>query len=97
MYLMQQVDPTTKELIKLFNTSPLTPLERSMIQDCVLVEGLLCRKYKGKELLVVPKTIRIGIVIAVYDLAGHFSVERYQWISSLATIDLQPYVYMTAH
>lgn len=54
----------------------LTKQELSEVDGFELENGLLYRMCAGKPLLVVPKSMRKGIVIAAHDFGGHFSVDR---------------------
>jgi len=74
---MQQVDEHSRKLIALLESKDnLTKQETSLVEDFELSSGVLYRLYKGRPLLVVPKTMRKGIVIEAHDYGGHFSVER---------------------
>uniref|UniRef100_A0A2S2R528 RNA-directed DNA polymerase n=1 Tax=Sipha flava TaxID=143950 RepID=A0A2S2R528_9HEMI len=71
--LMQQGDLPTRTLYdQIQNASR----GENVAQDYQVCNGLVYRKYRDKLLLVVPKTMRKGIVIAAHDLQGHFAVER---------------------
>lgn len=74
---MQQADEHTRKLIAVLeNRNKLTKQELSEIENFELTSGILYRLYEGRPLLVVPKSMRKGIVIEAHDYGGHFSVER---------------------
>jgi len=74
---MQQADEQTRKWIQLLrDPDHLTRQERSEVHGFELENGLLYRICAGKPLLVVPKSMRKGVVIAAHDFGGHFSVDR---------------------
>lgn len=74
---MQQADDHTKNIIRLLQTEEeLTKLEMNMIRGFELYDGLLYRQHNGRSLLVVPKSMRKGIVIGAHDYGGHSSTDR---------------------
>jgi len=74
---MQQADEHSRKLIALLESgNTLTRQEMSESENFELKKGVLFRVYEGHPLLVVPKTMRKGILIEAHDYGGHFSVER---------------------
>lgn len=74
---MQQVDENSRKLIMLLECDgKLTKSEQNEIKDYELSSGVLYRRYKGRSLLVIPKSMRKGIVIEAHDHGGHFSTDR---------------------
>lgn len=74
---MQQSDVTTKNINQLIQEGgKLTEHGKSVLESYKLCDGLLYRQFNGKSLLVVPKPMRKGIIIAAHDYGGHFSVDR---------------------
>jgi hypothetical protein len=75
--LMQQGDSSTRELFRLIQKGNLRIAhEDNMVQNYLVHNCLIYRKYKDKLLLIIPKSMRKGIVIAAHDLQGHFAVGR---------------------
>lgn len=74
---MQQSDEKTKLLINLLQTdTELTVAEKGLVKDYQLTKGVLHRLHEGRELLVVPNTMRKTVVIGAHDYGGHHAVER---------------------
>ncbi|CAI6344904.1 unnamed protein product [Macrosiphum euphorbiae] len=74
---MQRADEHTCKLIALLECkNDLTKQEKSEIVNFELSSGVLYRVYEGRPLLVIPKTMRKGIVIEAHDHGGHFGLER---------------------
>jgi len=62
---MQQSDPSTRErILKLETVGPKTKQTYKDLGVFQVVAGLLYRKYNERLLLVVPNTMRNGVVIA---------------------------------
>ncbi|KAL4097394.1 hypothetical protein QTP88_022182 [Uroleucon formosanum] len=65
---MQQADEHLRKLIALLECkNDLTKQENSEIENFELLSGVLYRVYEGRSLLVVPKTMRKGIVIEAHN------------------------------
>ncbi|KAF0716778.1 CCHC-type domain-containing protein, partial [Aphis craccivora] len=74
---MQQGDTASANLINLMKTTKtLTKHEKSLTEPYELHDGVLYRKHAGRSLLVVPRSMRKGIVIGAHDNGGHFSLDR---------------------
>jgi len=74
---MQQSDENTKLLINLLQTdTKLTVAEERLVRDYQLTDGVLYRLHEGRTLLVVPKSMRKGVVIGAHDYGGHHAVEQ---------------------
>lgn len=74
---MQQGDAATVNLINLLNTAKtLIKHEKSLAEPYELHDGVLYRRHNGRLLLVVPRSMRKGIVIGAHDYGGHFSLDR---------------------
>jgi len=74
---MQQSDEKTKLLIGLLQMdTKLTTAEEEKVLDYQLTNGVLYRLYDGKVLIVVPNSMRKGVVIGAHDYGGHHAVER---------------------
>ncbi|KAL4096411.1 hypothetical protein QTP88_021373 [Uroleucon formosanum] len=74
---MQQSDEKTKLLINLLQTdTKLTVAEKGLVRDYQLTDGVLYRLHEGRALLVVPESMRKGVVIGAHDYGGHHAVER---------------------
>jgi len=74
---MQRADEHSCKLIALLEyNNELTKQEKSEIENFELSSGVLYRVCEGRPLLVIPKTMRKGIVIEAHDHGGHFGVDR---------------------
>ncbi|KAF0702834.1 Uncharacterized protein FWK35_00039000, partial [Aphis craccivora] len=74
---MQRADEHSRKLIALLEyNNELTKQEKSEIENFELSSGVLYRVCEGRPLLVIPKTMRKGIVIEAHDHGGHFGVDR---------------------
>ncbi|CAI6374224.1 unnamed protein product, partial [Macrosiphum euphorbiae] len=74
---MQQGDAASANLINLMKTTrKLTKHEKSLTEPYELHDGVLYRRHAGKSLLVVPRSMRKGIVVGAHDYGGHFSLDR---------------------
>lgn len=74
----QQVDERSKRIIELLQISPkkLTKHDAELIKCYEVNNGVLYKVVNKKSLLVVPRHMRKGIVIAAHDFGGHFAVDR---------------------
>jgi len=71
---MHQADEQSRRLIELLEVNgKLTKQEKNEVENYELSSGVLCRRYKGRALLVIPKSMRKGIVIEAHDHGGHFA------------------------
>lgn len=69
----------------------MTKQEQNEVQHYEIHSGVFYRLNEGRLLLVIPKTMRMGIVIEVHDHGGHFSVDLtiaritsdYYWFSEM--------------
>ncbi|KAL4123301.1 hypothetical protein QTP88_015499 [Uroleucon formosanum] len=74
---MQQSDEKTKLLINLLQTdTKLTVAEKGLVRDYQLTDGVSYRLHEGRALLVVPESMRKGVVIGAHDYGDHHAVER---------------------
>lgn len=75
---MQQGDAHTREVIRILmmDERGRNKRENGIVNGFKLQYGILYRTVKGRELFVVPKSMRKGLVIAAHDLSGHFAVDR---------------------
>jgi len=74
---MQQADEQSRRLIELLEVNrKLTKQEKNEVENYELSSGVLYRRYKGRALLVIPKSMRKGIVIEAHDHGGHFAADR---------------------
>jgi len=75
--LMQATDKNIRNIVKMYTgTRGRTDGMTEDTDGYQLVEGVLYKIIKDRPLLVIPKAMRKGIVIAAHDYAGHFSVDR---------------------
>lgn len=72
--LLQATDERVRRLMEILNGP--TNEKNDEVNDYQVTEGVLYKVCNGRPLLVVPKAMRKGIVIAAHDYAGHFSVDR---------------------
>jgi len=61
--LMQATDPHVKNLIDIQKDSCRRP---NCLSEYELIDGVIYRQYEGRMLLVVPKSMRKGVVIAAH-------------------------------
>ncbi|CAI6358840.1 unnamed protein product [Macrosiphum euphorbiae] len=72
--LLQATDEGTRRIIELLNGEPTQ--NNNEATGYQVTEGVLYKVHRGRPLLVVPKSMRKGVVIAAYDYGGHFAVDR---------------------
>lgn len=53
-----------------------TKPEQAIAREYTLKGKLLYRLYQGKQLFVMPRSMRKSIVVAAHDLGGHLSVDK---------------------
>lgn len=75
---MQQGDEATREVVKILmmDVAERNKRENGIVSGFKLRDGILYRNVQGKDLFVVPKSMRKGLVIAAHELSGHFAVDR---------------------
>jgi len=75
---MQQGDAHTKEIIRILmlDEGERSKGERGIVSGFKLQNGILYRTVKGRDLFVVPRSMRKGLVIAAHELSGYFAVDR---------------------
>lgn len=75
---MQQGDAHIREVIRILmiDERERNKGEKGTVSGFKLRNGILYRTVKRRDLFVVPKSMRKGLVIAAHNLAGHFAVDR---------------------
>lgn len=74
---MQQADSASKALIELITRNQLlSDDDKRVTENDEVHNGVLYRNCARRQLLVVPKAMRKGIVIGAHDYSGHFSLDR---------------------
>lgn len=76
--MAQTNDVDIREIIEILNkpANERTKSDKSRAQGFELHGQLLYRIYNGKELFVMPKSMRKSITVGAHDLCGHLSVEK---------------------
>jgi len=76
--MAQQVDEEVRRIVTIMlkPENIRTKAERAIAQEYSLRGKLLYRTYQGKQLFVMPKSMRKSIVVAAHDLGGHLSVDK---------------------
>lgn len=73
---MQQSDERCMQVIRLLQMSgKMTTDESNQVENFELHDGVLYRRVANRRLLVIPRSMRKGIVIGAHDYGGHFSVD----------------------
>jgi len=74
----QHVDDEVRRIVTIMlkPVNNRTKSEQAMAKDFSLRDNLLYRTYKGKQLFVMPRSMRKSIVVAAHDLGGHLSVDK---------------------
>jgi hypothetical protein len=74
--LLQATDQNTRHLIDLLNEDHAPGVTNKEADGYQVTKGVLYKVHHGRPLLVVPKSMRKGVVIAAHDYGGHFSIDR---------------------
>ncbi|KAL7304381.1 hypothetical protein TKK_0003180 [Trichogramma kaykai] len=73
-YRDEDIDARRKSLRKAVDER--TRIEKEMIKDLVIVDGVLYKRSNGKLCYVVPKCMRKSLAVRFHDYSGHQGLER---------------------
>jgi len=76
--MAQHVDEELRRIVTIMlkPSNIRTKAEQAIAREYTLKSKLLYRLYQGKQLFVMPRSMRKSIVVASHDLGGHLSVDK---------------------